>query len=82
MKMYYAMCDGHVEMFETKAERDWFIEDRDDREEVTSTQARRAMLKAMSGRWPFARSKSHMERHGEMEEIVGAYYQMYEWGLI
>lgn len=82
MKMYYAMSDGHVEMFETKGERDWWLSYGDDRKALTSTQARRAMLKQMSAKWPFRESKSHMERHGDMEEIVGAYYQMYEWGLI
>lgn len=72
---------GQVVVFDTKAERDDWIE-RDEfdgrwhREAITSTQARREMLRCIDCQEVFHEPASFMERHGSMDEIVDAYLDM------
>lgn len=77
MKRYYAECCGTVATFETKTERDaWCSEFHDAYkwELITSTEARRAMLKALAKTDCYiAEHISWYERHGYMDEIVDAY---------
>lgn len=71
---------GHLEVFETKRDRDAWIEaDEWDgnwyREAITSTEARRYMLDRLDSFGLFGEPKSYMERFGSMDEIVGAYLE-------
>lgn len=94
MKMYYGFYNsygigmrhesggriGHIEIFETKRDRDaWIAADEWDgnwyREAITSTEARRYMLDRLDCFGLFGETKSYMERFGSMDEIVGAYLE-------
>lgn len=98
MKMYYGFYNscgigmrhvdggrvGHIEVFETKSDRDtWIAADEFDgnwhREAITSTEARRHMLDRLDCMEEFGEPKSYMERYGSMEEIVKAYTDEYAY---
>lgn len=79
---------GRVHEFGTRYERDeWINADEFDgnwhREQITSTEARREMLDELyrTGE-PFAEGKAYMERYGSMGEILAAYHEAMDWGMI